>query len=442
MGNDINRELHMRTLNINTLGKITFAISMAMAATDHACSAPSIQTEYGFTAHIGDRSTNTQERISAHRRMIDELAKNDVKWLRIGVDIAITKYNSPTSITFNEEDWTPAVEIYNYALAKGMKVFFTAYPAYELRKLNLSESDFLKSVNFQFSRLATKFPKAEVWQIYNEANHAYKDDYSPVCNHTDFTCKNGQAVSVSDSYMNSLRNTISTAKNAIRSINPTAKITTNAAGGDAYAQLYMSKLEGTLDIFSFDIYPDEYDHQQNFTSFKSTLRTLNNKYGNNFWLVETGKPSSTGACNTESTAHTAEHKKFLVDLVPAIAEEKVTHALFYEFRDRDTSWIADCEKHFGIIDRHDLQKPAYKSLLEQMKLFAYMPINSDSAKNSQALSRLNQAFQTSFGRPPSTWEAYNTNYDGWLRTVASNNNSYDDIVNTNKYWLFSPEGAN
>jgi len=396
--------------------------------------------EYGFTGFTGDFDINTPEYLVTGKKMIDHLASHEIDWLRMGTNISIKKYNSPTDIEFNTKDWEQSVKLYEYAKSKGMKIFFTTYPAYELTPKGLSERDFLTSVRNQYEHLARKFPKADVWQIYNEANTHHKDNYLSVCNHPDFACINNKPTSLPSQYMESLKKTITAARESIKKINPTARITTNAENSEEYAKKYMRELKGTLDIFSFDIYPDEYDHANNFRNLKENLAQLKSEFGEKFWVVETGKPSSAGNCATESTANTEAQKKFLLNLIPAFAEQAVSHVMLYEFRDRDVQWYPECEKRFGISDRKNSEKPAFSPVLKLMQLYKYMPTQGNTVASSQGVYRIYLAYQESFGRAPFKWEVYGDSNDGWLTKVINQNLSRERIREINEDWLMSESG--
>lgn len=409
------------------------------AAQSTQTQAPYVQTEYGFTGVLKDSSSTS---INAGHAMADQLAAHDAKWLRIGINISIINYNSPTDMIFNEEDWTSYVDLYNYAKSKGLKIYLNTYPAYELTKLNLSDEDFLKAVSFEYEKLARTFPQADAWQIYNEANWSYKDDYSPICQHAEFNCINGAPTSLPAPYMEKLKKTIMAASSSIKSINPSALITTNAAGANSYAINYMNYLQDALDMEAFDIYPSDGDRANNFSNLKATLSSLKNAFGDRVWIAETGRPSSSADCSYQS-ANANEQKNFFLDLIPAYAEYAIKHIFIYEYQDIDTAWVPECEKHFGVIDRRYFEKPSFTPLMQMLNLYAYMPLQGSTNQTSQALHKLFSAFQDAFGRPPTTWEAYGSFYSdsSWLNATINQNLSYDQIMAQNQNWLMSPAGA-
>ncbi len=401
---------------------LTSAAGQSALAADYP---PPIQIEYGFT---------TDSSIA----LIDQLAEHQVGWVRIGVTPVVVHYQSPTSIAFNETDWQAAIDAAQHARAKGMKVYLNTHPAYELPKLGLSDADFQTAVSTQYQRLAAKFPQVEAWQVYNEANHAHKDDYKPVCERAEFQCSGGQPTVLPAAYMSQLYGSIAAARGAIKAANPNALVTTNAAGGNAYARQYMDQLSPLLDVHGFDIYPGEGDYPQGLSGYKSLLNTLKATYGPSLWLVETGQYNGSGGCAYgQSNAHVQGDR--LRSTIAAAAETGIKHVFLYRQKDFTVPWlnIDNCELHFGLVDRLGRNKVSYQPVMEAVDLYAYMPLSGNTVATSRALATLHRGFRDSLGRPPTTWEVHN---DGWLAATVAGR-TYDQIVALNSNWLSSAAGA-
>lgn len=408
-------------------------------ANSHSAVKPklSIQAEYGFTSGI---DLHKPGGMAAARRMIDRLSSHDIRWLRMSLNINVKLYQNPKKITFNEYEWKPYIELYEYARSRNMKTIITTYPAYELAQQKLATNEFLQSVKYQYKRLTLSFPQADVWQIYNEANTHHKDDYLSVCRFEEFACIGNVPTRLPADYMNSLYQTIAIAREAIKEISPNSKITTNAENGSAHSIEYMQRLKRTLDIYSFDLYPDDYDHSRNFPRLKNNLSLLKREFGDGLWIAETGRPSAQGNCTYRMSDARKQHL-FLLDLIPAIAELGIRNVNLYEYQDKDIDWYSECEKHFGITDKRGIDKPASPSILKLTQLYSYMPLNAQTETSSKGLKALFNSFQDSFGRAPTLWEAYGISYDGWLATIIDKNLTYESLNLEHENWLMSQPGA-
>jgi len=395
--------------------------------------------QLGFTMHYYYEYWNTGSSLNRvqNKAAIDAQAALGIKSFRMQVELwpDVTCSGPYNTFPFSELHLQPFLEIYNYALSKGLNVYIVSAPNPCYHQSGISRADYKRLVTAHFNFLAARFQQAKVWQIYNEANWVHKLTNTAFCPEPVFAnCPDGLPV-LSETYKQELYEDIDLARTAIRSYIPTAKITTNVAGSvpfmPAYrdrvrAKLteYFTKLSPVLDAMGFDFYPQLSD----LPYFPAELNYFRNLYGDKFWIAETGLPSKQGANNTVANQIT-----FYQQVIPMLAAANVQNVYLYAYQDLDI-WVQGEQLHYGLVDHKLFKKFGYEKIMQTVALFSGFDLNkSQRAARVSTTELLMRSYDEAFGRLPTVYDIFNTG--GWVDTLVTNPQSQSWLVANHVAWM-------
>lgn len=306
--------------------------------------------ELGFTQQMW-ATTTSNIHLNDFKRIVDELANHNQKWIRTGIANyeVLSGGSTPTSLNWNDSNLQVYEQALSYAKSKGLKVIvvsgFTGYGPFK----TLSRSDFNTATGNYFTHLAGRYGKyIDVWQISNEVNTG---DYQ--------TGARLEPSNYPANYLSDLNTMLGVARNAIRTVVPGAQImvTSDDSSSNAYPYVpaFYSAIKNNIDIIGLDIYPGN-------TPSLITQRAaqMHNQFGKPVYVTETGQP-------TGGTSSEAIQAQYIPTYIVALKQSVAQVGLVYEYEDvsnfgSPTSW----EGSFGIEKGDGSPKSGYTAIMTAM----------------------------------------------------------------------------
>ncbi len=342
--------------------------------------------EFGFNNHL---STAGSFNLSQFKANIDSIAGNNQKWVRFAInssDIAqeapaptptpnivlpptltptptplIPPSATPTPINVvlglasNPILWnTTNLALYDqaidYAVTKGLKIFLaTKTPDFAN---NYSFNDYITVTDQYFQFLSNRYKgKIIIWQVFNDSNVKNYTDSPPI-------------TTLDPTYLTNLNTVLGSARNAIKTNDSNALITTSAGGIPLNDTLvnswnqFFDAINTNLDIISVNIYP--FTDLTEISKLGNIVDSLKTRYAKDIAVSEAGFCTQNGVY-TENDQQT-----YLTQTIGNLKLSSVKLILQYEIMDQDST-SGNCDNTYGLIRTDGTQKISYPAVMSAMQ---------------------------------------------------------------------------
>lgn len=337
-------------------------------------------TEFGFNTDVS--AVNSSLDINRFKANIDTLSANGQKWVRININDAEIAQEAPgaqiqlvtptpiqlpptstppptvdtvkglsaSPIQWNTANLSVYDQAVDYALSHGLKIFLvTSTPIFAK---NYTLDDYKTLTDQYFNYLSARYTgKIAVWQIFNNANVSGYTDSLPL-------------TSLDSTYLSNLTSVIGVARNAIKTNDPNALVTTNAGGIPLNDTLtaswnqYFDALSNNLDIISVGMYPNT--DTVEISKLSNIIESLKTRYGKDVVV------SDTGMCTQQGVYTESDQQNYVTQAVNNIKLSSVKLVLQYEIMDQDTA-SGTCNGSYGILKTDGSQKTSYPAVISSMQ---------------------------------------------------------------------------
>lgn len=293
-------------------------------------------SRFGF--HIG---APTPEELPRFRQDVDTIRGLEMGWVRFAVlatEVVSSWGPEGTAPRMNEEGLKALDEAVGAARDQGLRIVLITVDVWNHPVSG--QTAFLAKMRQYWDAIARRVgDRVDVWQVFNEADSTHYRDQTDV--------------SPSDAgYMAQLARAVGVARDTVRAVAPTVRVTTNLYGypvDEAMVQrwdLGIAALDPVVDVITLDAYP-----QLSTTGTERLvdyLATAQQRTGKAVFVGEIGLQTCRG-CFSEGDQRRA-YELYLSHLADSVAEA----VLFYELR--------DIEGQFGVLTSGGGAKPAFERL--------------------------------------------------------------------------------
>lgn len=269
---------------------------------------------------------------------------------------------SANAIIWNSTNLAVYDQAINYAIQKGLAIFLvTNTPAFA-KGYTLDD---YKTVTDQYYQYLSKrwAGKIAVWQVFNESDMQNFRDYSLMS-------------TLSSSYLADLNSVIAVAKNAIKTNDPKAMVTTNVSGypmnDTTIVRWYQffDAVKDNLDLISLDMYPAP--DLVEISKLGTRIDGVRARYTKDVAVAETGVCTMTGGYSETDQAN------YLTKSINSLKLSSANIIILYEIMDEATSGGL-CEGTFGIVKTDGTKKSSFGSVMADMvPLPTLTPTNAPS----------------------------------------------------------------